>query len=243
MFVDPWGLDMLFKSQSNLDEFLELSNIIFGYDVGYEIFETKDGFVINEESWKFDDYKAVSKVGKALLKNIIVGKDVVKVSFSDDNDITSSTGTKKNVNMQGWGTMVKDNKKEAAAHFIHELAHTYTLLMGYNGQLFSYLAYMLVSGETQDSIEKQYAEAAAITVEQQFRKDLQLEPRENVSEFIIEVNGYGYWPNDNVSNPESRNYNCYGRATNDMDLNIAKPLSLAQTRFIVYDIIRKAGLW
>lgn len=73
-----------------------------------------------------------------------------------------------------------------------------------------------------------YNEATAITVEQEFRKELQHVNRNEIVDTRLEMNGYGYWPWC------SRNSNCelYG-------ISFAGPMvSLIQGPFIYYDIIR-----
>lgn len=107
---------------------------------------------------------------------------------------------------------------------IHEASHAYTNIMGYDGKL-------MAASSANFSVVRGYREATAITIEEQFRKEMGYQPRDVEKEGGIGINGYGFWP-WMTSLPSS---NLYGQVHWVGQHN----LSLKQGPFIVLDILEK----
>ena len=121
--------------------------------------------------------------------------------------------------------------KEAQSVFIHELTHMYTDVKGYD-------AIFRNSVKTNSYNARTYAltayrEAAAITVEEQYRRDIGHTSRSEVFNNLglepdmIGVNDYGAWPEMIVA-PGSEYYG---------QIQFSNSVTLMQSKLIVQDII------
>ena len=137
------------------------------------------------------------------------------------------------------------NDGEIMATLVHEMTHTYTDFQGYNN-VFSlrYIATKEMYDKTVIPVTpvRQYEEAAAITVEEKFRNEMKLEPRNEKYGIISTKNGsYGFFIHDVMMLPAGEDNPYKGRIDiiND-DLDSVKRPTLMMTKLIALDIKRTA---
>ena len=125
---------------------------------------------------------------------------------------------------------------EIQSVLIHEATHAYTSIMGYDSLVFIAAGGHVGNIEAAVSVRRGYQEAAAITVEERFRSEMGYASRSTVTSDMIGINDYGFWP-WMANNSQSNLYGQVGWVTNEYGM-VNYGVSLMQTHFIWYDIIR-----
>jgi len=141
-----------------------------------------------------------------------------------------------NVNLldrDSYGNVINVSSAEVQSVLIHEMTHAFTALMNWD------LSVLVASGFKNNVLEG-FQEAAAITVEEQFRRDMGFPSRAEarramgLSHAQIGINDYGFWP-WMANHPAS---NLYGQVNWRGD---GWGISMMQGPFIVQHII--SGGW
>lgn len=220
-FIDPSGMKFVFDDDYSENLFNKYSNII------------------NKRS----------ETGSYLLNIIEKNDRSVKVVFKDKSG-NSSYDDRGNINqikiyLKRSGESEILNDGEIMATLVHEMTHTYTDFQGYNN-VFSlrYIATKEMYDKTVIPVTpvRQYEEAAAITVEEKFRNEMKLEPRNEKYGIISTKNGsYGFFIHDVMMLPAGEDNPYKGRIDiiND-DLDSVKRPTLMMTKLIALDIKRTA---
>lgn len=238
-FVDPSGLALEIYWE-DLEMFTELAKIIFDdneFEFSFNEDMLNDGkYVIDEWKDSYDNYGG-SEIGKALLKTLIevkgsgsVGDNTIKIDFENSGNLIESSYDGGYVSIY-LGEEMAYSTEEILTVLIHELGHAYVNIYDYESKL----SYSIISSNSNYNslIREKYSEAAAITIEEQFRKEMGFEPRDtSVGTIGTDLNSYGAWP---------INLTRYINSTSDDNIQLESSLSLAQTIFISYDVLRKAG--
>lgn len=190
-----------------------------------------------------------SETGSYLLNIIEKNDRNIKVVFKDKSG-NSSYDDRGNINqikiyLKRSGESEVLNDGEIMATLVHEMTHTYTDFQGYNN-VFSlrYIATKEMYDKTVIPVTpvRQYEEAAAITVEEKFRNEMKLEPRNEKYGIISTKNGsYGFFIHDVMMLPAGEDNPYKGRIDiiND-DLDSVKRPTLMMTKLIALDIKRTA---
>ena len=114
-----------------------------------------------------------------------------------------------------------------AIRLVHEFTHAYTLERGYNGKVGNSIQYI---GENTANVDflKGYAEATALKVEEQVRKDLGLPPRDQDPSIKPKAKyTFDFWPWEPFRDPDEK-YHCY-------KIN-EEGVSLRESVWIIFDI-------
>ena len=229
-FVDPLGLAAKMTKSDYENNFLPQAREIYGNEELTFNYRENDNLVILDE-WVDVDYDGGSETGRALLKAVITDKKTVQIKYNRIGNRINS-GYKSDggslLTMNDWEASEDSySKAERNATLVHELAHAYTDFKGLD---------KIVEQNTNITISKGYSEATAITVEQQFRKEMGYADRNTQGVGMIDGNA-AYWPNSLQWYPEGTT----ARAFSAQYSNRGSVISLMESIFIDYDIRQKFG--
>jgi len=130
-----------------------------------------------------------SKVARALIKALMNSKVLITIKFNNDLNFKSDPG---DYSMHNITLYSKTDSELLSSTFVHELTHALTDVNGFDAAITD----VFFNDKDKQAIKRKYQEATAITVEQQFRKDMGYEERDTQKYGGIGVNGYAQFTNE-----------------------------------------------
>ncbi len=221
MFVDLLGMKMQPRN-AKIADFLVNQIIKATGDSGYS-YDENSGFIVYEEGHQIE---GGSEVARNLINYFVTNDDnYVRVNFKSKiiggievNDALSGGYTNGDINI---GSVVDDDN--VTSTFIHELTHAYTKQSGLDDSiLYSFTdPNDSLKNDIIEYVQRQYKEATAITVEEQFRQEMGYDARNTVTNHIIGTNNYAQFPHILTSDP---NQTLWGEDVNLSDRVFATTL-------------------